>query len=183
MNKYLISTNQSTADLSSVGRAEDCSGLILVVILRFSDGKLVPDFIASTLRIKEAVPPFLQPNLSDHELLSGVTFASAGSGWDELTTLATSAIPVSMQIDMFKDYLRRVKRIVSDDQEKAKKIISGALVVISTGTNDFGLNFYGIPTRRFQFIAISAYQDFLLNNLQSFVKDLWKQREGVAEVE
>ncbi|KAK1572168.1 hypothetical protein Q3G72_028462 [Acer saccharum] len=139
---------------------------------RFSDGKLVPDFIASTLRIKEAVPPFLQPNLSDHELLSGVTFASAGSGWDELTTLATSAIPISMQTDMFKDYIRRVKRIVGDDQEKARKIISGSLVVISAGTNDFGLNFYGIPTRRFQFITISAYQDFLLDKLQSFVKEL-----------
>ncbi|KAK2640992.1 hypothetical protein Ddye_022755 [Dipteronia dyeriana] len=49
---------------------------------RFSNGKLVLDFIASTTRIKEAAPLFLQPNLSDHELLSGVTFASAGSGWD-----------------------------------------------------------------------------------------------------
>ncbi|KAK3232542.1 hypothetical protein Dsin_004423 [Dipteronia sinensis] len=139
---------------------------------RFSDGKLVPDFIASTIRIKEAVPPFLQPNLSDHELLSGVTFASAGSGWDDLTTLPTLVIPVSKQIDMFKDYIRRVKRIVGDDQEKANKIISGALVVISAGTNDFGLNFYGIPTRRFQFITIGAYQDFLLNKLQSFVEEL-----------
>ncbi|KAK2640993.1 hypothetical protein Ddye_022756 [Dipteronia dyeriana] len=71
---------------------------------------------------------------------------------------------------MFKDYIRRVKRIVGDDQEKAKKIICGALVVISASTNDFSLNFYGIPIRRFQFITISAYQDFLLNKLQSFVK-------------
>ena len=45
----------------------------------------------------------------------------------------------------------RVKRIVGDDQEKTNKIISGALVVISVGANDFGLNFYGMSTRRFQF--------------------------------
>ncbi|KAK3232549.1 hypothetical protein Dsin_004430 [Dipteronia sinensis] len=57
---------------------------------RFSDGELVPDFIASTLQIKEAVPPFLQQNFSDDELLSGVAFASARSGWDDLTTLAIS---------------------------------------------------------------------------------------------
>ncbi|XVF65111.1 hypothetical protein PTKIN_Ptkin09bG0220500 [Pterospermum kingtungense] len=54
---------------------------------RFSDGKLVPDFLASSLGIKEAVPPFLDPNLSDDELRTGVNFASAGSGFDDLTTL------------------------------------------------------------------------------------------------
>ncbi|KAK4835617.1 hypothetical protein QYF36_012122 [Acer negundo] len=134
---------------------------------RFSDGKLVPDFIASTLQIKEVVPPFLQPNLSDDELLSGVTFASAGSGWDDLTTLATRVIPLSKQIDMFRDYIRRVKRIVGDAQEKTNKIISGALVVISAGTNDFGLNFYVMSTR-----TIGGYQDFLLYKLQYFVKEL-----------
>lgn len=36
---------------------------------RFSDGKLVPDFLVSTLGIKETIPPFLQPNLSNFELI------------------------------------------------------------------------------------------------------------------
>lgn len=50
---------------------------------RFSDGKLIPDLLASMLGIKEMVPPFLQPNLSNLELLTGVNFASAGSGYDD----------------------------------------------------------------------------------------------------
>ncbi|KAK1570663.1 hypothetical protein Q3G72_005420 [Acer saccharum] len=139
---------------------------------RFSNGKLVPDFIASALGIKaEAVPPFLDPNLSDDQLLSGVSFASGGSGFDDLTTLVSKAITVYKQIKLFRDYIRRIKGIVGE--EKAKKIISGSLVVISAGTNDFIFSFYDIPTRRLAF-SVGRYQDFLLDRLQSFVKELYE---------
>ena len=139
---------------------------------RFSNGKLVPDFLASALGIKDKVPPFLDPNLSDEELVSGVCFASAGSGWDDLTTMMTRVITADKQIDMFKDYIKRVKGIVGDEK-KGMKIINDALVVISAGTNDFGYNFYGVPTRRFQY-TVDRYQDFLLLRLQSFVKALYE---------
>ncbi|KAL2334285.1 hypothetical protein Fmac_015498 [Flemingia macrophylla] len=45
---------------------------------RVSNGKLVPDFLASILNLKDIVPPYLDPNLSDEQLLTGVSFASAG---------------------------------------------------------------------------------------------------------
>lgn len=135
---------------------------------RFSDGKLVPDFLAKFLGIKDTVPPFLDPTLSENELVSGVCFASAGSGFDDLTSAVSKVIPVSKQIDLFRDYIRRVKEIVGDE-EKVKKIISSALIVISAGTNDFIFNFYDIPTRKLEF-NLSGYQDFLLNRLQFFIK-------------
>ncbi|RDX75169.1 GDSL esterase/lipase, partial [Mucuna pruriens] len=34
---------------------------------RFSNGKLVVDFFASILNLKDTVPPYLDPNLSDKE--------------------------------------------------------------------------------------------------------------------
>jgi len=43
------------------------------------------DCTASYLGLKELVPPYLDPNLSDEELMTGVSFASAGSGFDPLT--------------------------------------------------------------------------------------------------
>ncbi|KAK1572197.1 hypothetical protein Q3G72_028997 [Acer saccharum] len=105
---------------------------------RFSNGKLVPDFIAFALGIKaEAVAPFLDPNLSDDQLLSGVNFESSGSGFDDLTTLASKAIPVSNQIKLFRDYIRRIMGIVGEG--KAKKIISGSLVVISADAQSYNL--------------------------------------------
>lgn len=69
---------------------------------RFSNGKLVPDLIASMIKIKDTVPPFLDPKLSDKDILTGVSFASAGSGFDELTTVASGVIPFSTQVQYFK---------------------------------------------------------------------------------
>ncbi|OMO82930.1 Lipase, GDSL [Corchorus capsularis] len=137
---------------------------------RFSDGKLVPDFVASFLGLKEIVPPFLQPNLSEDELCSGVSFASAGSGYDELTTAFSNVIPVSKQVHLFKNYILKLKEIVGE--EEAKNIISQSLVIISAGTNDFIFNFFDIPTRRLEF-NITGYQQLLLHKLEKFVKELY----------
>ncbi|XVF11627.1 hypothetical protein REPUB_Repub08aG0043500 [Reevesia pubescens] len=137
---------------------------------RFSDGKVVSDFVASYLRIKETVPPFLKPNLSQDELRTGVSFASAGSGYDDLTTKLSNVIPVSKQVELFKSYIDKLKGIVGE--EKAKNIIGEALVIISAGTNDFTFNFFDIPTRRLEF-DINGYQHFLLQRLENFVKKLY----------
>ncbi|XP_040993807.1 GDSL esterase/lipase At2g30310-like [Juglans microcarpa x Juglans regia] len=138
---------------------------------RFSNGKLVSDFIASALRIKEnIVPAFLDPNLSDEELRTGVSFASAGAGYDDLTTVASGAISMSKQIEYFKKYLVRLKGIVGEAD--AKKIVNGSLFLISAGANDFIFNFYDLPTRRLQF-NISGYHEFLQNRIQIFIEDLY----------
>ncbi|KAK3022280.1 hypothetical protein RJ639_045387 [Escallonia herrerae] len=71
---------------------------------RFSNGKLVPDILASVLGIKEAVPPFLQTNLLDDELRTGVSFASAGAGFVDLTSATLGIIPVSKQPGYFKTF-------------------------------------------------------------------------------
>ncbi|PPD89899.1 hypothetical protein ES288_D04G084700v1 [Gossypium darwinii] len=137
---------------------------------RFSDGKLVTDFVASSLGIKDAVPPFLDPNLSDDDLRTGVSFASAGSGYDDLTTLLSNVITVSRQVEMFRSYIEKLKGIVGD--EEANNIIAQALVVVSAGTNDLIFNFFDIPTRRLEF-DISGYQSFLLQRLEDFVKQIY----------
>ncbi|VVB07494.1 unnamed protein product [Arabis nemorensis] len=138
---------------------------------RFSNGKLISDVIATNLNIKEFVPPFLQPNLSDQDIVTGVCFASAGAGYDDLTSLSTQAIRVSDQPKMFKSYIARLKSIVGD--KKAMEIISNALVVVSAGPNDFILNYYDIPSRRLEFPRISDYQNFILKRLHKFVQELY----------
>ncbi|KAL2488601.1 GDSL esterase/lipase [Forsythia ovata] len=138
---------------------------------RFSNGKLVPDILASMLGLKETVPPFLQPNISDHELLTGVSFASAGSGYDELTTVISHVIPMLKQLELFKDYMQRLGRIVGE--KEARRIVANALVIVSAGPNDLIFNYYDIPTRRLEF-DITRYQNFLLNKLQNLVKELYE---------
>ncbi|PNX73739.1 GDSL esterase/lipase [Trifolium pratense] len=134
---------------------------------RFSNGKLAIDFLASTMNLKDTVPPFLDPNLSNEELLTGVSFASGGSGFDDLTIALSGAISISKQIEYFKNYVTKVKSIVGE--KEAKNRLGNALVIISAGTNDFLFNFYDIPTRRLEF-NISGYQDYIQSKLQIFIE-------------
>ncbi|PHT26149.1 GDSL esterase/lipase [Capsicum baccatum] len=138
---------------------------------RFSNGKLVPDLLAIHLKLKKnGVPPYMQPDLPTSELLTGICFASGGTGFDELTSTISGAIPMRKQLDYFKEYLRKIRDVVGENE--ADRIVNGALVIVSAGTNDFIFNFYDVPKRRLQF-SLSMYQDFLLDKLQNFVKELY----------
>ncbi|CAK9314990.1 unnamed protein product [Citrullus colocynthis] len=138
---------------------------------RFSDGKLIPDMVASRLGIKEFVPPFLDPKLSNDDVKTGVSFASAGTGFDDLTAAITRVIPVMKQINLFKNYTERLQKMVGASQ--SRRILENAFVVISAGTNDFNVNFYDIPTRKLQY-KISGYQDFIQNRLQTLIKKIYR---------
>ncbi|KAK9096539.1 hypothetical protein Sjap_022036 [Stephania japonica] len=52
---------------------------------RFCNGKIPSDLIVNELGIKEVLPAYLDPKLQPVELLTGVSFASGGSGYDPLT--------------------------------------------------------------------------------------------------
>ncbi|XP_010510188.1 PREDICTED: GDSL esterase/lipase At2g31550-like [Camelina sativa] len=138
---------------------------------RFSNGKLMSDILATKLNIKQFIPPFLQPNLSDQDILTGVCFASAGAGYDDRTSVTTQAIPVLEQPNMFKSYIVRLKGIVGD--KKAMEIINNAFVLVSAGPNDFILNYYDFLSRHLKYPLISDYQDFILKRLENFVQELY----------
>lgn len=57
---------------------------------------------ASYMGIKEFVPPYLDPSLSIKEMMTGVSFASAGSGFDPLT----SGLSVNLDLSpLLKNFL------------------------------------------------------------------------------
>ncbi|KAL6967771.1 hypothetical protein U1Q18_033582 [Sarracenia purpurea var. burkii] len=83
-------------------------------------------------------------------------------------TVASKAIPVSLQPDYFRDYVERLKGVVGE--EEANDIIKDSLALINSGSNDVTVNFYDFPTRRIQYFGINGYHDFLQRRLQDFVK-------------
>ncbi|KAH9693480.1 GDSL esterase/lipase EXL3 [Citrus sinensis] len=103
---------------------------------RFSNGKVPSDLIAEELGIKELLPAYLQPNLQPEDLLTGVTFASGGCGYDPLTTELASAIPLSDQLQLFKEYTEKVKQMVGEEGQN--RIMKTAFV----------LELYGLGVRR-----------------------------------
>nr|ACU20649.1 unknown [Glycine max] len=85
---------------------------------RFSNGKVPSDFIAEELGIKEYVPAYLDPHLQPGELATGVCFASGGAGYDPFTSQSASAIPLSGQLDLFKEYIGKLRGVVGEDRAK-----------------------------------------------------------------
>ncbi|RWW72091.1 hypothetical protein BHE74_00020127 [Ensete ventricosum] len=148
---------------------------------RLSNGLLVPDLLCSELGIKQLSPPFMHPNISDDDIRTGVNFASAGSGFDNATSVLLNTIPISRQSEMFEEYLVRLKRVAGE--EDAKRIVSDALFLVSAGTNDLVLNYYDLPSATRAAMTIDEYQDFLLQTLHKFLEhsyDLGGRRFIVA---
>lgn len=138
---------------------------------RFSNGKIPTDFLADDLSIKQYVPAYLDANLSPHDLLTGVSFASGAAGFDPLTSKIASAISLSEQLEYFKEYIEKVKELVG--VEKTNFIITNSLYFIVAGSDDIANTYYGTPFRRSQY-DIHSYTDLMVHSASSFVQELYK---------
>ncbi|KAF3774251.1 GDSL esterase/lipase [Nymphaea thermarum] len=118
---------------------------------RFSNGRLTTDFIAEALGLGDAIPAFLQHNLTKQEFLHGFSFASAASGYDDLTANL---------------HLRRVV-----GETRAQQVIKNSIAVLSSGTNDFIENYFLNPDRRKQF-SVDQYTDFLVECMATDIQEI-----------
>ncbi|PIN10422.1 Triacylglycerol lipase [Handroanthus impetiginosus] len=139
---------------------------------RFTNGRLANDFIAKYVGIKDYVPPYLDPTLSIEELMSGVSFASAGSGFDPLTPKISNVISLSDQLENFKEYRAKLEAAIGKD--RTKEHFNNALFLVCAGTNDFVVNYFTIPIRRRSY-TIPSYMDFLLQESRKFLQGLLDQ--------
>ncbi|ERM95564.1 hypothetical protein AMTR_s00023p00071810 [Amborella trichopoda] len=135
---------------------------------RFSNGKLVTDFLASALGLEPLVRPYLDPGLTDSNLESGVSFASAGSGLDNGTSSISSSIPMLKQLAYFEEYLGRLQKVAGN---RTQDIISNAVFVISVGSNDYIWTVYGVSGNDSKG-NLPDYQNLLLGNLRSSIQRL-----------
>ncbi|KAH7533706.1 GDSL esterase/lipase At2g42990 [Ziziphus jujuba] len=137
---------------------------------RFSNGRIPPDFISEGFGLKPTIPAYLDPTYKISDFASGVCFASAGTGYDNATSDVLGVIPLWKEVEYYKEYQKKLKAYIG--HEKANKIISEALYLISIGTNDFLENYYTLPERQSQF-TVTEYEDFLIGLAGNFVKDLY----------
>ncbi|KAJ3678590.1 hypothetical protein LUZ60_002393 [Juncus effusus] len=136
---------------------------------RFCNGKIPTDFIASGLGVKELLPPYLGSNLSPQDILTGVSFASGGTGWDPLTPVIVNVISMNDQLKLFGEYKEKLKQVAGE--KKAAKIISEAFYLICVGTDDIANTYFGTPFRASEY-DIPSYVDLLLSGATSFIQQL-----------
>ncbi|KAL0924350.1 hypothetical protein M5K25_005166 [Dendrobium thyrsiflorum] len=135
---------------------------------RFTNGKLITDFVASYLGIKEELPPYLDWSLGVDELMTGVSFGSAGSGLDLITAKISAVIPVLDQLDYFRNYMDRLDQMIG--MNKREDLIKRAVFVLSAGTNDF-ISYSTVPLTR-EVFSVEGYQGFLLDKVKEFIQVL-----------
>uniref|UniRef100_A0A7N0TAK2 GDSL esterase/lipase n=1 Tax=Kalanchoe fedtschenkoi TaxID=63787 RepID=A0A7N0TAK2_KALFE len=137
---------------------------------RFSNGRIPPDFISEAFGLKPTVPAYLDPSYTIADFTTGVCFASAGTGFDNVTSDVLKVIPLWKELEYYKEYQTKLRDYLGDI--KANQILNDALYVMSLGTNDFLENYYTLPTRRNQF-TVGQFGDFLLGIAENFIMQLY----------
>lgn len=131
---------------------------------RFTDGKLITDYIVASLGIKDLLPAYHANGLTNADAATGVSFASGGSGIDDMTAHNAMVSTFASQISDFQELLGRI------GAPKAAEIANKSLFVLSAGTNDVVMNYYLMPFRAVNFPTIDQYNDYLIGRLQSYMQ-------------
>ncbi|KAF5729144.1 GDSL-motif lipase/hydrolase family protein [Tripterygium wilfordii] len=144
---------------------------------RFTNGRLTTDFIASYVGVKNSVPPYLDSRLSSEELMTGVSFASAGSGFDPLTPRIPNVMDIQKQLECFRAYKQKLESATG--KQRTEDHIKKALFIISAGTNDFVINYFALPFRRKNY-SVFTYQKFILHKAKELLQAL--HDEGARKI-
>ncbi|XP_020114312.1 GDSL esterase/lipase At2g40250-like [Ananas comosus] len=134
---------------------------------RFTDGKLITDFLVASLGLGDALPPYYGGSNNFSSAGPGVSFASAGSGLDDLTAATSGVETVATQVANFEAYIATLPA------ETAAEVVKDAMFIVGTGSNDLIMNYYLLPTRRSTF-TLPSYHAFLLQKLESLIEQLYK---------
>ncbi|XP_050388071.1 GDSL esterase/lipase At3g14820-like [Argentina anserina] len=137
---------------------------------RFSNGRVASDLIAEGFGVKKILPAYLDPNVQLQDLLTGVCFASAGSGYDPLTAESQSVLSLSNQLGLFKEYKGKINAAVGN--KRTATLLSESFFIVSIGSNDLALNYFATPLRSAHY-DIQAYTDFLIELASNFFQKLY----------
>lgn len=143
-------------------------------------------------------PAYLSKEAEGSNLLIGANFASGASGYYETTAklyvrpnenqnlsffysfcvysflicfefwcYIQHAIPLSQQVEYFKEYQAKLEAIAG--KSNASSIISGGIVLLSSGSSDFVQNYYINPLL-YKVYTPDQFSDMLIQSYEIFVQ-------------
>ncbi|XP_030466631.2 GDSL esterase/lipase 5-like [Syzygium oleosum] len=134
---------------------------------RFSDGRLIVDFIAEYANLP-LIPPYLQ--IKDDEFIRGANFASAGAG-ALVDTFEGFVMDLKMQLKQLEQLERKLKKEMGS--KKAKGIIKEGVYLISIGSNDYGVALLYNPAL-FQSLSMEEYVGMVIGNITTVLQGIYK---------
>ncbi|XP_052187038.1 GDSL esterase/lipase At5g22810 [Diospyros lotus] len=147
---------------------------------RFCNGKLASDFTAENIGFTSYPPAYLSIEATGRHLLVGANFASGSSGYYEGTAKLYHTIPLSKQLEYYKEYQKKLVQIAG--KANASSIISGSIHLLSSGSSDFLQNYYINPLL-YKVYTTDQFSDILIQSYSTFVQELYglgARRIGVA---
>ncbi|KAL2555180.1 GDSL esterase/lipase 5 [Forsythia ovata] len=137
---------------------------------RFSDGRLISDFIAEYAKF-----PLMEPYLQSrnyHQVYHGANFASAGAGVLP-ETFQGAVIDLRTQLKYFKKEVNTARLIKKVGVFDSKTFLSNAVYLFSIGTNDYISPFVlknssMLPSHR-------EYVAMVIGNLTQVVRAIYKK--------
>ncbi|XP_031385060.1 GDSL esterase/lipase At5g22810-like [Punica granatum] len=137
---------------------------------RFCNGKTAADFTAENIGFTSYPPAYLSKKARRNNLLIGANFASAASGYYDATAKLYHAIPLTKQLEYFKEYQVKLARIAG--ASNASSIISGGLYLLSAGSSDFVQNYYINPLL-YKVYTPDQFSDILMKSFSSFIQSIY----------
>ncbi|PWA93643.1 Lipase, GDSL [Artemisia annua] len=138
---------------------------------RFTNNNTPADFMVKELGLKDLMPAYLDPSLDDNELLTGVSFASGGTGYDPETPKIASVLSFPDQLSQFKEYIKKVKGMVGE--ERTQYILANSIFLVVASSNDIANTYFTIGIQRLHY-DVSSYADMMISSALNFIQDIYK---------
>ncbi|KAK9228936.1 hypothetical protein WN944_021893 [Citrus x changshan-huyou] len=139
---------------------------------RFSDGRLVSDFMAEYANLP-LIPPFLQPGIINRGYYySGVNFASAGAG-ALVETFQGDVISLKTQLSYYKKVESWLREKLGNDEGRMR--ISRGVYLFSIGSNDYYAKI--LLTKGYTMLnsfSESNHVGMVIGNLTTVIKEIYK---------
>ncbi|XP_034695566.1 GDSL esterase/lipase 5 [Vitis riparia] len=135
---------------------------------RFSDGRLISDFIAQYAKLP-IIPPFLQPGV--HQFYYGVNFASAGAG-ALVETFQGAVIDLKTQLKYYNKVVIWLRHKLGNFEAKMR--LSRAVYLFSIGSNDYMSPFLTNSTILDSY-SESEYVGMVIGNLTTVIKKIYSR--------
>ncbi|KAL5786520.1 hypothetical protein ACOSQ2_008912 [Xanthoceras sorbifolium] len=162
-NNYINTIPENQANYKPYGK----NGFFQLPTGRFSDGRVIVDFIAEYAKLP-LIPPFLEPSA---DYTNGANFASGGAGVLPGTNQGV-VIDLPTQLKNFEVVQKSL--IEKLGEAEAQKVISEAVYFISIGSNDYIGGYLGNPKMQEDYHP-EAYVRMVIGNLTQAIQVLYEK--------